>query len=322
MREHRPFEVFTVKDLVYASPGGKPLLADLYIPKHTEKPPHVILWLHGGGWRFGDRRMGPDLSRYFAEWGFAMASIDYRLSTEAIFPAQIEDVKTAIRWLRCVAGHYGFDASRIGLWGSSSGGHLAALAATSGAGTFEEGTIEHASYSSEVQAVVDGYGPTDFLQMDEHRDPSVSPSDDPESTQLPPGSSASPTSFESLFLGAPIHSCPERVREANPVTYVRTGLAPFFILHGTSDTAVPVHQSELLYDALSAHGNDVTLCLIEGLGHGFLNRDDFDQGPSKHVTFRRRTSGQLEQVTDQPPASFQGIESFFRKHLHANGLQS
>jgi acetyl esterase/lipase len=263
--------------------------------------------------------LGPDLSRHFAARGFAMASVDYRLSTDAVFPAQIRDVKTAVRWLRSVASLYGFDASRLGLWGSSSGGHLAALAATSNAGTFEEGEIEHPGYWSEVQAVVDGYGPTDFLQMDGHRDPSGKPSDDPESIQLPAGaSSASPGSLESLFLGAPIQSCPHLVREANPITYVRSGLAPFYILHGTSDTAVPAHQSELLYEALAAHGNDVTLCLIEGLGHGFLNRNNFDQGAPKRVTVRHRMPG-IEKIADKPPATFQSIENFFRKHLYSDG---
>lgn len=319
MGDNGLFEVSVVNDLIYASPGGTPLLADLYLPQNTKKPARVILWLHGGGWRFGDRRLGPNLSRYYAECGFAMASIDYRLSTEAVFPAQIQDVKTAIRWLRSVASRYGFDASRLGLWGSSSGGHLAALAATSGPGVFEEGEIEHPGSSSSVQAVVDGYGPTDFLQMDEHRDPSGKPSDDPESIQLGPGkSAASATSLESLFLGAPIQTCPQRVREANPITYVRSGMAPFYILHGTSDTAVPAHQSELLYEALVAQGNDVTLCLIEGLGHGFLNRNDFDQGPSKRVMVRHRMAG-IERIANKPPATFQSIENFFKKHLCSGG---
>jgi acetyl esterase/lipase len=319
MADNRQFTVSIVKDLVYASPDGKPLLADIYLPQNTENPPRVILWLHGGGWRFGDRRLGPDLSRHYAERGFAMASVDYRLSTDAIFPAQIRDVKTAIRWLRSAASRYGFDASRVGLWGSSSGGHLAALAATSNAGTFEDGEIEYQGYSSGVQAVVDGYGPTDFLQMDGHRDPSGKPSDDPESIQLPAGaSSASPGSPESLFLGAPIQSCPQLVRDANPITYVRSGMAPFYILHGTSDTAVPAHQSELLYEALAAHGNDVTLCLIEGLGHGFLNRNNFDQGPPKRVTVRHRMPG-IERIADKPAATFQSIENFFRKHLYSDG---
>ena len=118
-----------IDDLVYASPEGKPLLADLYLPGGAGEPPPAIVWLHGGGWRFGDRRLAPDLSRYFASSGFAMASIDYRLSREAVFPAQLHDVRAAIRWLRGNAARFGIDADRIGLWGASAGGHLAVWAA-------------------------------------------------------------------------------------------------------------------------------------------------------------------------------------------------
>ncbi len=125
-------EVTIHRDLVYASPHGKPLLADLYLPRQPPARLPVIVWLHGGGWRLGDRRLAPDLQRYFAQEGFAMASIEYRLSGEASFPAAVEDVKTAVRWLRASTDAYGLDAKRIGLWGSSSGGHLAALAALSG----------------------------------------------------------------------------------------------------------------------------------------------------------------------------------------------
>ena len=314
MQEKELFAVSRVTDLVYSSPNGRPLLADLYLPQGIERSLPVILWLHGGAWRFGDRKLGPDLTRYFAQSGFAMASIDYRLSTETTFPAQIEDVKTAIRWLRSIAARYRLDEEQVGLWGSSSGGHLAVLAATSGRGTFE--SAEHSDYSSSVQAVVDGYGPIDFLQMDSHRDPSGKPSDDPESIQLPVGMrTADADSPESLLLGAPIQTCPDRVREANPITYAKAGLPPFLILHGLSDTVVPVHQSELLYSALAGYGNDVTLCLVEGLGHGFLNRNNFDQGRPRRTMVRSQSGGRPEQAADGPVASFEEIEGFFKKHL-------
>lgn len=129
--------VRVITDLVFAAPGGKSLLADLYLPENAKTPPPVILWLHGGAWRVGDRRLAPDLKRFFAARGFAMASIEYRLTGEAIFPAQLHDVKTAIRWLRSVASQYGFDGERIGVWGSSAGGHLAALTALTGDSVME-----------------------------------------------------------------------------------------------------------------------------------------------------------------------------------------
>jgi acetyl esterase/lipase len=237
-----------------------------------------------------------------------MASIDYRLSDEAKFPAAVEDVKTAARWLRAEAARYGLDANRIGLWGSSSGGHLAALAALSGRGVFEAPTSEHAAFSSDVQAVVDGYGPTDFLQMDGQRRLGGVQSDDPESVQLPKDlRSADADSFESRFLGRAIETCPELVREANPITYARPGAPPFLILHGLSDAAVPAQQSELLYDALAARQNDVTLCLISGLGHGFLNRNHLDDGPARQTEVRGRRRGEAGQ------GIFAHIEEFFRE---------
>src|SRR5262249_32110326 len=129
----------------------------------------VVLWIHGGGWKFGDRKSGPDLKRFFASRGIAMASIDYRLTGEAIFPAQIHDGKTAIRWLHEIAPAYDLDPERIGVWGASAGGHLAALAALSGDGVLEPERPEHAGHTTRVAAVVDGYGPIDFLKMDAHR---------------------------------------------------------------------------------------------------------------------------------------------------------
>jgi acetyl esterase/lipase len=304
-----------IDDLVYASPGGRSLLADLYLPAEGSGPWPVIVWIHGGGWRFGDRRQCPDLSRNFASRGFAMASIDYRLTTDAIFPSQIEDVKSAIRWLRASASHYGLDAGRIGLWGASAGGHLAALTATSGPGVFESSASERAEQSSDVQAVVDGYGPTDFLQMDAHRDP-FERSTDPESLELPLGMrTAHANSFESLLVGGPIEQHTDRVRLANPIAYDRPGIPPFLILHGLSDTTVPAHQSELLFDALAARGVDVTLCMEEGLGHGFLNRHSWNTRSPGRTVIRVARGGALEVVTDAPPTTFDSIAAFFERNL-------
>lgn len=170
--------------------------------------------------------------------------------------------------------------------------------------------------SCRVQAFVDGYGPTDFLRQDEQRDPTGAPSDDPESIQFPPGKrSADPDFFESLLLGAPIQTRPDLVRLANPITYVRPGAPPFLILHGLSDTAVPAHQSIILYEALAVAGNDVTLCLVEGLGHGFLNRNDFDRGEPRPVTVRSTRNGGPESIANGPSVTFARIEAFFRRHL-------
>jgi len=160
------FPVKIIPNIAYATPNGSLQLLDLYLPQGIEGALPVIIWLHGGGWRVGDRKLAPDLSCYFAKLGFAMVSIDYRLSGEALFPAQIHDVKTAIRWVRETADQYGFDRERIGLWDSSAGGHLAALAGVTEGNVLEGENKEYENQSSHVQTVVVGYGPTDFLQME------------------------------------------------------------------------------------------------------------------------------------------------------------
>ncbi|ULT58218.1 alpha/beta hydrolase [Neobacillus drentensis] len=311
------FEVKVKPDLEFAAPNGKPLLLDLYLPIGTEGPVPVIVWLHGGGWRIGDRKLGPDFRVRFAERGFAMASIEYRLSSEATFPAQIHDVKAAIRWLRSVAKEYGLDSENIGLWGSSAGGHLAALAGTTGFGRLEGLELGNQDFSSEVQAVVDGYGPIDFLQLDVHLE--FTPSDDPESNRLNSVQRhTDPDSPESKLLGAPIEIVPHLVREANPITYIDKKVPPFLILHGMSDAAVPAHQSELLYKALSEQGNEATLCLIEGLGHAFFNKNDLDGQPLE-VTLRKAGRGEPKQIETGSKRIFELVETFFRKHLIEKG---
>lgn len=304
-----------IPDLVFSVQNDKPLLLDMYLPKNATEVLPLIIWIHGGGWRFGDRRLAPELSRYFAARGFAMASIEYRLSGEAVFPAQVHDVKAAIRWLRAHAEQYGFDAERIGLWGSSAGAHLATLVALTGDKALEADNIEYPEQSVDVQAVVNGYGPTDFSQMDAQHKAIPPEAEDPESVRVPPGKkTADADSFESLLIGYPINERPNLVQAANPVNYARPEAPPFLILHGLSDAAVPSHQSELLYEALASHHNDVTLYLVKGLGHGFLNRNDFDRIP-RLAELRRNYQGKQEEIRQQVQLTFETIEIFFRQHL-------
>jgi acetyl esterase/lipase len=310
------YDVKVMADLKFAAPNGKPLLLDLYLPIGVEKLSPVIVWLHGGGWRIGDRKLGPDFRVRFAERGYAMASIEYRLSGEALFPAQIQDVKAAIRWLRSVANEYGLDSGKIGLWGSSAGGHLAALAGTTGEGILEDLELGCAEFTSDVQAVMNGYGPTDFLQMDAYSKKEIAVSVDPESDLLQPSKNhEAMDSPESQLLGAPILSVPYLVREANPITYVKNGLPPFLIMHGLSDTAVASHQSELLYEALIAKGNEATLCLIEGLGHAFFNKNDLDDNEPFSASIRRAGDGETEYIRNREVRIFEMVEEFFQKNL-------
>jgi acetyl esterase/lipase len=305
-----------IPDLVYADINGRQLLADLYLPKAAKESLPVIIWLHGGGWRFGDRKLGPEFKRYFANQGFAMVSIDYRLSDEDIFPAQLHDVKTAVRWVKSIAGEYGLDGNKIGLWGSSAGGHLAALAAAAEPNQFIGENPLYPEMTSEVRAVAIGYGPVDFLQIDKQRELHGISEEDPESVQIPKDKKTSdPDSFESLLLGAPILTCPERVKEANPITYARSGLPPVMILHGLSDIAVPARQSELLYQSLAAKGNEASLYLIKGLGHGFLNRTNLDEGGPRLVNYYTSKSGKEEIIEEKALLIFDIIGEFFREKL-------
>ena len=209
----------------------------------------------GGAWRSGDKRNCPALR--FLSQDYVVASVNYRLSQVATFPAQIEDCKAAIRWLRANAERFHIDSQRVGVWGSSAGGHLVALLGTSGEVSSLEGELGHPDQSSRVQAVCDFYGPTDFLQMDAHKLPTSSFLHD------------NADSPESKLVGGPIQKHPDRVAAANPITYVTPDDPPFLIVHGDVDPLVPAHQSELLHAALKAKNVKTQLHIIKGAGHGF-----------------------------------------------------
>ena len=311
-----PTDVSVVTDQVYGRVGGVDRLADLYIPGATGSQPPVVIWLHGGGWRFGDRHMTPDLALFAKRSGIAAVSIDYRLSDEAKFPAPIEDVKTAVRWVRSVSKEFGLDGDRIGLWGSSAGAHLASCAALSLEDSFR--SDENPSYSSAVMAVVDGYGPTNFARIDTDRASHTSLGNDAErlgiGNVLPAGH---PDSFESRFLGAPVNNSPTQVELADPVHYIHSGCPPFLILHGEADTLIPCSQSEYLFKALSAAGNDATLVLFEKLGHGFFNSRNLEEEDYGRVTIHQTPSraDQARWACDPTKSIPSLVCSFFRAHL-------
>ena len=213
----------------------------------------VVVWIHGGGWRGGSRESGIGRLIPLARRGYFGASIEYRLSGEATFPAQIEDCKAAIRFLRSRARDYGIDPGRIGVWGSSAGGHLAAMLGTSGEVEELEGEGGSPGESSRVQAVCDFFGPTDLLRMNE------------QGSRMDHNAADSP---ESLLIGGPIQRLPEQAARANPITYVSPDDPPFLIVHGDRDMLVPLGQSELLRDALQEEGVPVSLHVVEGGGHG------------------------------------------------------
>ncbi len=261
LAQQQPFTpppgVDVAKDLVYASTPEKELRLDIYRAKSAgKKSLPLVVWIHGGGWRNGSKAT-PRLAVGLAQRGYVVASIDYRLSGDAVFPAQIHDSKAAIRWLRAHAAAYGIAAGHVGVWGSSAGGHLVALLGTSGGVAELEGEVgrEHLNMSSRVQAVADYFGPTDLLQMDAH---SISGRLIHDAPQSP----------ESRLIGAPIQDRPDLVARANPITYVTPDDPPFLIVHGDRDPLVPHHQSEILLSALQEAGVQATLHTVEGGEHG------------------------------------------------------
>ncbi|MBI3874485.1 MAG: alpha/beta hydrolase [Verrucomicrobia bacterium] len=238
-----------LRDLEYVPGGHERQKLDLYLPETGEKLP-LIVWIHGGGWQNGSKANPPGLA--MTRRGYAIASFNYRLSQHAVWPAQIQDCKAALRWLRANAAKYRLDPDHVGVWGASAGGHLVAMLGAAGdAKDFDVG--ENLKFSSRVQAVCDWFGPTDFTQMSKF--PSTIAHDE----------AGSP---ESKLIGGAIQENKDKAARANPITFVSKSAAPFLIMHGDKDPLVPFNQSELLEAALKQAGVEVTLVKIEGAGHG------------------------------------------------------
>lgn len=250
----QPADTVVHRDLAYVKGRHERQKLDLYLPKDGTNLP-LIINIHGGAFKAGSKENGVPLE--YLKLGYAVASINYRLSQHALFPAQIEDCKAAVRWLRAHASEYKLDPARFAAWGSSAGGHLAAMLGTTGdARPFEVGP--NLNQSSRVQAVVDYFGPTDFLQMDAHR--------------APGGMSHDPAgSPESELIGGAIQENKDKAAIVNPITYVTSHAPPFLIWHGDADPLVPHHQSELLAEALRKAGVPVTFYTVKGGGHGGFN---------------------------------------------------
>ena len=247
----------TYKDVTYASASPTQKL-DVYLPA-GDGPFPVVIDVHGGGFMMGDKSNPAGTDELLAN-GYAVASVDYRLSGEAKAPAQIQDIKAAVRFLRANAGEYKLDSQRFAAFGQSAGGDLVALLGTScGVEALEGVDLGNTDQSSCVQAVVDWFGPTDFLQMDQQFAGTSCPANHDDAS-----------SPESQLVGAPIQTVPDKVQLVNPITYVSAKAPPFLIQHGTADCNVPPQQSQLLYDALAPviGAENVTLTLLEGAGHG------------------------------------------------------
>jgi acetyl esterase/lipase len=243
-----------------AIPGIRPLELDLHLPA-GEGPHPVVVFLHGGGWRTGSRHLAgpayrgqtPTPFERVAQAGIAVAAVDYRLSGEATFPAQVHDAKAAVRWLRARAGELGLDPERVAAWGESAGGHLAALLGLVGDASLE-GDVGVVGTSSAVSAVVAWYAPSDLAAVP--ADLGVDPHD--------------PATREAQLLGAPAVDVPELAAQASPLSHVSPGAPPFLLLHGGADQLIPCVQSERLYDALVEAGVEAELDIYEDADHMWL----------------------------------------------------
>lgn len=223
------------RNLTYASPAGKPLRLDLYVPRHVENPP-LLIWIHGGGWRYGDKRLRFFLRDLTAE-GFAVATVQYRLTWSAHWPAQRDDCLAAFEWLQRHGRTYGYDASRIGLGGDSAGGHLAALL----------GTLQG---RPAVDAVAAFYPVTDCVKLGAHF-------------------RSNERNLLVRLFGGSYEDTLQAAADASPVNHVTSSSPPFLLIHGDRDKVVPLSQSESLRDHLRKSGVPVELLVIEGGGHGF-----------------------------------------------------
>ena len=259
--------------LVYGSESSSQVV-DLYVPGSGGPWPLVVA-IHGGAFRVGDRSWElPHVPALLGE-GYAVASIEYRLSGEALFPAAVQDVKQATAYLRAHAAELSLDPSFFAAWGRSAGGHLAAmLGVTSGQATEFDGP----DGDSSVQAVIDWYGPSDFLLMDAQFIAGPPTGDVP-----PVQNHDEPGSPESRWLGGPVQEHRAAAARANPITYVARAtvpLPPFFLAAGTSDHLVPYQQTEILADALRAHGTSAELHILRDARHGDQRFESELTGPA------------------------------------------
>jgi acetyl esterase/lipase len=300
----------TFADLDYAPPdppssNGHKL--DLYLPAGGAQRLPVVIWTGGSAWRADTgKNTARGIAAQLNPAGYAVAGVSIRSSSQIVFPGQLHDIKAAIRWLRANAAKYNLDPDRIAIMGDSSGGWTTAMAAVTGDAPEMEGTVGITGISSAIQAAVAFYPPTNFLTMDAW---ALRKCNGPECHDT----EGSP---ESRLVGCAIQTCPEKVKAANPVTYVTPADPPILILHGNSDPLVPHNQGEQLYMALNKACRQATFISLPKAGHGppnaFLSNDTLREGATM-----RSTSAADCAVTNPAPytPTWKTITDFLDRHL-------
>ncbi len=252
----------TKANVAYADTSPSQVL-DLWLPPNATGPSPLVINIHGGAFKSGDKGMETGNVQALLDEGYAVASLNYRLSGEAPFPAAVQDVKAAVRYLRANATTYDLNPDQFAAWGGSAGGNLAAMLGVTGgkaSSELDDPALGNAGVSSAVQAVIDWFGPTDFLEMDSQLSSTKCTSPDTHDPASSP---------ESAYVGAAIQTVPDKADAASPLTYVASAeqLPVFVIAHGDSDCQIPPAQSQTLHDALVARGAPATIAILPGAVH-------------------------------------------------------
>jgi acetyl esterase/lipase len=261
---HLPETVELKPDIVYARYGAREMHVDLYLPKQSAGLRPAVVYIHGGGWRGGNKRAFSRHAAHMATLGFAGAAIEYRLSGEAKYPAAIHDSKAAVRWLRAHAAEYRIDPNRIGAAGGSAGGHLVGLLGTTNQIKEFEGAGGNSNFSSQVRAVAAFNPAVDFVSFGK-------------------GASGNASNAVYEFLGATYAHQPNLWAQAAPITHVNQNSAVFLFLHGTGDTVVPYQQSVDMMNKLKTAGIRAEIFSAPEAGHGFFNRPPWFQPALKRM---------------------------------------
>jgi acetyl esterase/lipase len=253
-----PAGVKAVRDVEYIAGGGPSQSLDIYLPeKAPERPLPLVVWIHGGGWRAGSKAGCPGV--YLVEKGYIVASVEYRFCQKAVFPAQIQDCKAAVRFLRANAAKYHIDPNHVGVWGASAGGHLVALLGTTGGSKDFAPIGGNEDQSDKVQAVCDWFGPANFHHVMEQAKADKTPSVIKFNTPQDPYSG---------LIGVDLGKDEARDNAVSPTHHANKESAPILIIHGDADALVPYAQSVELMTKLRAADVEVILQRMPNSGHG------------------------------------------------------